>query len=399
MSAEKVALVIGNSDYQQVNKLPNAAQDAKDVAATLEGLGFRVFLGTDLARADILKLAQEVRKTLQPDDIGLFYFSGHAVQFGAENFLIPVDAFGEDESAIRERSVKLQTVLAEMESRADRNIIILDACRNNPFELPATGRSIGGPSRGLAKVDAGVGSFIAFSTQPGNVASDGAGRNSPFTTALLKYLPSTDDDLHEVMRKVRRDVVEETNSEQIPWENSSLIERIYLAPNAKINAEKPVIAEPKPAQQAASLFTYEVAGLDPNGDGFLALRDGTSSSAHRIMKMTEGTRLQVLEQDGVWFKVLTEAGALGWAHSNWIRFRGTNTYEPAPAAESCDSLWYRRNAIYARNGYCFQSTRGRQTFSNEGCLVGVSAGNIRLTPAEKREVETIVAREKALNCR
>ncbi len=406
-AAEKVALVIGNSTYEHVAHLPNAANDARDIATALEGIGFRVILGTDLARAEILTLTRDVRRRLAPQDIALFYFSGHAVQFGAENYLIPVDAFGSDEATIRDRSVKLQTVLAEMENRADRNIVILDACRNNPFDLPASARAIGGPVRGLAKLDAGVGSFIAFSTQPGNVALDGTGRNSPFTAALLRHVPSEGDDLHEVMRKVRRDVVEETGSTQIPWENSSLIERIYLAarspgesqPEPRLPDAPPLVQDdPAPVPQPApqSVFPYEVAGLDPQGDGFLALRSGTARGSERLLKMTEGTRLSVLGQDGVWFHVVTEAGHEGWAHSNWIRFVGARA--PVPEAD-CDRLWLQRNAVFARNGYCFQSARGRAAFSNAGCLQGVAAGDIPMSDADKREIDRLLAQERAQQCR
>ncbi|TLP69043.1 YARHG domain-containing protein [Parasedimentitalea maritima] len=398
-ATERVALVIGNSDYQHatVKDLPNAAQDARDVSQRLSSLGFRVHSGIDLTRSEILRLTQDVQKSLNAGDIALFYFAGHAIQLGAENFLIPVDAYGNDEETLRQRSVKLQTILAEMESRADRNIVILDACRDNPFDLTTSKRSVGGATRGLVKIDAGVGSFVAFSTQPGNVALDGLGRNSPFTAALLKHLPSTEDDLHEVMRKVRRDVVEQTNGAQIPWENSSLIDRIYLAPRITPVPNTPPPPPPTPVQPVATgQFTHQVAGLDPYGDGFLALRNGTTSSASRLMKMVEGTRLQVLEQNGVWFRVRTETGAQGWAHSNWIRFVGVRSAQPQ---ETCNSLWLQRNAIFARNGYCFQSARGQQAFSNLGCRIGVPAGQIPLSASERQEVQHLRSRETALQCR
>lgn len=397
LSGDRIALVIGNSEYinEQINDLPNSAQDAKDIAQTLRSLGFRVTSGTDLTRAEILMLVQQVQKSLKPEDVALFYFAGHAIQLGSENFLIPVDAYGTDEATIRQRSVKLQTVLAEMESRADRNIVILDACRNNPFDLPNTGRAIGSVARGLAKIDAGVGSFIAFSTQPGNVALDGSGRNSPFTKALLRHLPAQSDDLHEVMRKVRRDVVQQTNGTQVPWENSSLIERIYIAGSAARVDIPQSIPTPLPPVETDG-FTHQVAGLDPNGDGFLALRSGTAAAATRLMKMPEGTRLKVLGQDGVWFNVRTQTGAQGWAHSNWIRFTGVRSPQPQ---ETCNSLWLQRNAIFARNGYCFQSPRGRQAFSNQGCRIGVTAGQIPLSTSERQEVQRLTARERTLQCR
>jgi len=396
-SGERVALVIGNSDYRHegIPDLPNAAQDALDITQKLKSLGFRVSSGIDLTRSEILSLTQDVQNALNVGDVALFYYAGHAVQLGSENFLIPVDANGSDEETLRQRSVKLQTILAEMESKADRNIVILDACRNNPFDIPASGRSIGGASRGLAKVDAGVGSFIAFSTQPGNVALDGTGRNSPFTAALLRHLPSRDDDLHEIMRKVRRDVVEQTNGAQVPWENSSLIERVYLASrdtSTNTVAAKPVYAPPTESGQ----FTHEVAGLDPSGDGFLALRSGTTSAATRLLRMTEGTPLQILGQNGVWFNVRTQSGLQGWAHSNWIRFVGVRGSQPQ---QTCDSLWFQRNAIFARNGYCFQSARGRQAFSNLGCRAGMTAGQTPLTPSERQEILRLKEQETAQQCR
>jgi len=398
-AGDRVALVIGNSNYAHVQYLPNAARDARDVAGALRRIGFRVTLGIDLSQAEILELTQDVQRSLKPDDIGLFYFSGHAVQIGSENLLIPVDAFGSDVQSIRSRSVSLQTILYEMESKADRNVIILDACRNNPFELSQVARSIGqNIVSGLARVDAGVGSFIAFSTQPGNVASDGAGRNSPFTAALLRHLPSRDDDLHEVMRKVRRDVHVETDGVQIPWENSSLIEKVFLAarPDRPDRSAVP-LTQSRPEPKPQSAFTYLVAGLDPDGDGFLALRAAATQFSPMLMQMTEGTRLQVLEQNGVWFNVRTVEGRIGWAHSNWIRFAGIET--AAGGSETCDSLWYQRNLIYDRKGYCFQSPRGQAAFSNEGCTEGLAAGDIPLTDAESAEVQRLVARERALGCR
>lgn len=392
----RVALVIGNSDYEYVSYLPNAVNDARDVAHALKELGFDVIEGFDLTRSEVLRKAQEMQKRLQPDDVAIFYFSGHGVQIGSENFIIPVDANGDTAQAVSNISISLQAVLSEMEQRADRNIIILDACRNNPFEIRDVARSIGGERQGLAKVDAGVGSFIAFSTQPGNVALDGVGDNSPFTSALLRHLSAQQDDLHEVMRKVRRDVVEETESSQIPWENSSLIDRIYLGvPNGRITAPVSTLAT-----EMAHSYRYQVAGLDPNGDGFLALRDGTTTSATRLAKMTEGTKLEFLGQNGVWFHVRTETGLQGWAHSNWIRFLGGTVVESADASsDTCESLWYDRNAIFARNGYCFGSARGQAAFSNEGCRHGIAASDIGLSIAEINAVSLLVQREKSLNCR
>lgn len=405
-AGERLALVIGNSGYKHAPFLPNASQDARDVARALRDLGFDVYDGYDLTRIDTLRLVSDVATRLTEEDVALFYFSGHGIQIGAENFILPVDAAGADEAGLKASSVSLQSVLREMELRAGRNIVILDACRNNPFEVAAAARSIGGPTRGLARVDAGVGSYIAFSTQPGNVALDGSGRNSPFTEALVRHMSSAGDDLHEVMRKVRADVVEATGGQQVPWENSSLIEQVFLSEpggrpaGATAPATAPAV-QVAPAAAADAAFTHAVSGLDPNGDGFLALRSGTTSSARRLAKMPEGTRLAVLDQQGVWFRVRTEAGLDGWAHSNWIRFVGAASRPPtaAPAGQDqCDALWLERNGYFARRGYCFQGARGRAAFSNEGCIAGMSADDTPLSASERREVARIAELERRLGC-
>lgn len=398
-SAEgRFALVIGNSDYDNVGYLPNATNDARDVAAALRSIGFVVTDGYDLPQSKILELAQTFQRALSPDDVALFYFSGHGVQIGSENFIIPVDAFGTTADMLRGSSVSLQTILAGMERSADRNVIVLDACRNNPFELDDATRSLNAVTRGLAEVDAGVGSYIAFSTQPGNVALDGAGDNSPFTEALVRHVKSGSDDLHAVMRKVRGDVVTSTSSSQIPWENSSLIDQIFLAEPYGRRGATPAAA---PTPQQAPEFTYRVEGLNPQGDGFLALRSLPTTDSTMLARMTEGTRLEFLQQRGIWFNVRTDTGLEGWAHGNWVRFVGrqTSIASTSPPPMTCDDLWYARNAIFARNGYCFQGARGQATFGNAGCRQGVAAGDIPLSARERADVEYYVARESALQCR
>lgn len=396
----RVALVIGNSSYPGDGYLPNAAQDARDVSAALRRIGFDVHDGYDLTRIEMLRLTADVTAKLSEGDVALFYFSGHGVQIGAENFVIPVDAHGATADEMKASSVSLQAILKEMELRADTNIIILDACRNNPFTAEAKGRSLGSAARGLAKVDAGIGSYIAFSTQPGNVALDGAGRNSPFTSALLRHITSANDDLHELMRKVRGDVVRDTGGAQVPWENSSLIERVYLsaAPPAGAVQAPPATTPPPPVQAAPATrsgeFTHVVSGLDPNGDYFLALRNGTTSGAQRIAKMSEGTRLVVLGAQGSWLNVRTETGLTGWAHSNWI----TALQPRAAGANQCDALWYQRNAFFARHGYCFRSARGQAAFPNANCNPGLTAANVPLSRAERAEIARIKALETSLGC-
>ena len=407
--AGKVALVIGNSAYRNAGTLPNAATDAADMAQRLAGLDFAVYGGIDLDRKATLEAVDTFSRALKPEDLALFFYAGHGAQIGTENYIIPIDATASDEVTLTGASVRLNVVLRTMELRADRRIVILDACRNNPFVEAVASRSGGEAPRGLAKVEAGVGSFIAFSTQPGNVALDGDGRNSPFTTALLAHIGEEGMDIHAVMRRVRSDVVAATGETQVPWENSSLVSEVYLA-GADIPALDPAPApaptlapQPAPQPQAAAQYYY-VSGLDPNGDGFLALRSGTGSNAQRLARMTEGTPLEVLGAEGAWYYVRLLDGREGWAHSNWIYCCTSTASTPAPtpraeAPQSCDDLWYQRNAIWAAYGYCFTSQRGQATFGNAGCFRDQGQVQAAMSGQDRAMAGRLKAEEAAQGCR
>jgi hypothetical protein len=402
--AEKVALVIGNAHYAHAETLTNAANDATDMAARLQGLGFTIYGGTDLTRAKTLAAVDDFSKALQPDDLALFFYAGHGVQIGTENYIIPVDTQAQDEVGLTEASVRLQTILRTMELRADRRIVILDACRNNPFVEQLASRGGAGTPRGLARVEAGVGSYIAFSTQPGNVALDGTGRNSPFTTALLAHMGEPGEDIHAMMRKVRADVVASTGETQVPWENSSLVEAVVLAAAADAVAqpvpEPPPATEPTVTPTTEGLQYHYVGGLDPNGDGFLALRAGTTANAARLAKMPEGTLLQVLAAEGAWRFVRLVDGREGWAHSRWILCCTTAEARPLTviSPQSCDDLWYQRNAIWAAYGYCFTSDRGIAAFGTAGCNRTQSQVQAIMSQGDRAEVERLLALETAQGC-
>jgi Caspase domain/YARHG domain/Bacterial SH3 domain len=399
--ADKVALVIGNSAYQNTASLPNAATDAADMAARLDGLGFEVHGGIDLDRQATLAAVEAFAKALSPEDLALFFYAGHGAQIGTENYIIPVDVVASDEVTLAGASIRFQTILRTMELRADRRIVILDACRNNPFLEASANRSGAEPARGLAKVEGGVGTYIAFSTQPGNVALDGEGRNSPFTSALLAHIGDPGADIHAVMRKVRGDVVAATDETQVPWENSSLVDEVYLAGDGVSSVASPIPkASPPVFEPAASVQLHYVGGLDPNGDGFLALREGTGPDARRLAKMTEGTPLEVLDTDGPWFRVRLLDGREGWAHSNWIRCctDGQAVQPRAEAGASCDELWYRRNAIWASYGYCFTSPRGIATFGIDTCFRTQEEARSAMSTGDLALVDQLKAMEAASGC-
>ena len=407
--AGKKALVLGNSAYLHTQPLRNAVNDANDMAARLQGIGFEVHLGLDLNRIETLQVVQQFAQTLERQDTALFFFAGHGVQLGGRNFILPVDAADGNETEMTASAIALPAILTTLERQADTRIIILDACRDNPFQSGALARSANIP-RGLGRMEAGVGSFIAFATEPGNVALDGAGRNSPFTDALLRHIGTPGADIHAIMRAVRADVMAASNFSQVPWENSSLISEVFLsntrAPLSTVpTAPRPQVVAPVPqvrvlpAQPQGQGFSHRVQGLDPNGDGFLALREGITSNARRLAKMSEGTRLNVLQQSGAWYFVQTETGLQGWAHSNWIAANA------APArvsvslnALSCDQLWHRRNNYFAQGGYCFQSPRGRAAFGHLPCTPGLASSQVLLSPSQKADIAAIQNREAALQC-
>ncbi len=425
-AAANKAFVIGNSNYAHTTSLPNPANDAQDLAAKLKALGYQVTLGLDLGRAQFLGSFQSFMQSLKADDLALVFYAGHALQIGGENYLFPVDARIEKEADARQHLVALNALLADLSRSTRSRIVILDACRNNPFAddiAKAQATRSAGVSRGLARVYAGVGSFIAYSTQPGNVALDGSGRNSPFTDALLRHMTTPGADVHAVMRRVRGDVQKATAEQQIPWENSSLVDEVSFASGGSaVVAQVPqVAAAPPPPSSparvppstAVSEQYHYVSGLDPKGDNFLALRTGTGADGVRLATMGPDTLLKVVESRGEWRRVVLLDGLTGWAHGKWIACcrtlsGGRPAVVPAasspPAAttmapETCDTLWMRRNAIWHRNGYCFASARGLKAFGNAGCSRDEKAARAAMTAADREAIDALLARERAMGCR
>lgn len=228
---KRVALVIGNSAYDNTAPLKNPSNDAVDIAETLRNLDFDVIDGTDLSKREMEKRIRAFADKLAGADVGLFFYAGHGLQVDGRNFLAPVDATLKSDTDLDFEAIQLDLVLKQLERNARVSIVFLDACRDNPLarNLAVASRSTS-VGRGLAQVDKAVGMMIAFATQPGNVALDGKGRNSPFTEALLRHIGSEGASINDVMIDVRKDVLEATKGKQIPWENSSLTGQFYFKP-------------------------------------------------------------------------------------------------------------------------------------------------------------------------
>lgn len=222
----RVALIIGNSDYKSA-PLENPANDASDLANALEKRGFVVLVRENVGERGLKEAVDVFARHLKKGGIGLFFFAGHGVQLKDQNFLIPVDIGFDSEADITYKSVSAEYVLARMAEAGNRvNVVILDACRNNPYQ--ASGRT---SSKGLGVMNVGraeKGTFIAYATSPGSTAADGKGRNGLYTKNLLRALEAGDTDIDKVFGRVRTGVVRETEGSQVPWTSSSVIGNFYF---------------------------------------------------------------------------------------------------------------------------------------------------------------------------
>ncbi len=230
---KRVALVIGNSAYQHATALANPANDASDMGAALKELGFEVILGLDLDKRAFDARVREFSRALPDADTGVFYYAGHGLQVVGRNYLVPIDAQLQSERDLDFEANALDFILKQMELDRDgkTSIVFLDACRDNPLAgnlARSMGTRSAGVGRGLAQVQAGVGTFVAYSTQPGNVALDGQERNSPFTAALAASIREPGRNLTSVMIDVRRKVLAATSGRQVPWDHSALTGDFYF---------------------------------------------------------------------------------------------------------------------------------------------------------------------------
>jgi hypothetical protein len=226
---KRIALVIGNGAYVSAPALKNPPNDARDMAATLRTLGFDVVSGINANQKDMKRLIREFGMKLKSvGGSGLFYYAGHGVQSKGRNYLIPVDADIQSEAEVEDSGVDAALVLNYMdEAQNGLNIVILDACRNNPFA-----RSFRSASDGLAQVDAPTGTLIAYATAPGRVASDGTAGNGLYTAELLKQMKVPGLSVTDMFMRVRAEVMKQTGNKQVPWEASSLVGSFYFTGGA-----------------------------------------------------------------------------------------------------------------------------------------------------------------------
>lgn len=329
-NGKRVALVIGNSAYQNAGILTNPANDAEDIAAALKELNFTVVVGTDLNNRGMRDKIREFASELRGAEVAMFFYAGHAIQVNGKNYLAPIDTKLEFESDVDFETIPVEFVERQMEREVDTILLFLDACRDNPItrSLKAASRS-GGAGKGLAEEKlTAAGTLIAFSTDPGNVALDGKGRNSPFAKALIANIRRPGVEISTMMTDVRVQVREETNNAQTPWTNSSLLGHFYFNP----------LPSGSTGDQVAALD-----GKDQSHDATAtpALSSGGNASAGKV----DDARVAALAWDSV--KDTDSQDALeffisrfgdtfygGLAQLRLNRLKAANSATPKPTADS-----------------------------------------------------------------
>jgi hypothetical protein len=271
----RVALIIGNAGYE-IGKLNNPVLDARDMAAALRDLGFEVLAHENLSYRAMRRAVAEFGERVTAGGVALFYYSGHGIQVNGKNYLVPVDADIKNERYVTAEAIDADSVLLHMQDSKTRvNIVVLDACRDNPFA--GRFRSL---SRGLAFMDVPAGSYVAYSTAPGSVAADGEpGQNGIYTSELLRALRQPGLRIEDVFKRVRIAVQARTQNRQNPWDASSMTGEFVFNPTTPAVAiatplargpapvPKPVVREELRPELGALALTARVDGVEIFLDG------------------------------------------------------------------------------------------------------------------------------------
>jgi len=234
----RVALVIGNGAYTHVKALPNPSNDARSIAKSLRGIGFTVTEGVDLDRATMQATIREFLREAATTQVAVVYYAGHGVQVDGRNYLVPVDVQFQPGSRMTDAMMDMDTIMAGLDDQVRTNILILDACRNNPMAQQTAsaganrgieaGSGLAAPTSLGAGSTLGAGTLIAFAIAPGQVALDGESANSPFSAALSRHIGTPGLEVQQMLTRVRAEVVAATKTKQVPWSNSSLLGEVYL---------------------------------------------------------------------------------------------------------------------------------------------------------------------------
>ncbi len=338
---QRIALVIGNGAYAQ-GALTNPVNDARDIAATLRNAGFEVLSGANQNRRQMRELIRQFGEKIRNGGVGLFYFAGHGVQVNNTNYLIPVGAEITKETEVEDESISVNFVLAQMEDARNKlNIVILDACRNNPFA-----RSFRSGSRGLAVTrSAPTGTLVAYATAADNVASDGDGRNGLFTQELLTNLKTPGLTLESVFRRTRTTVRSKSNGQQVPYEYTSVEgeDFYFISPTNTTLPPPPVITTapvvtntPPPVTKPVSTVRMSVAGVPLAAMSFVTASvdaSGNVTNQHQgqcegfVEDLGNGVKLPMVEISGGTFQMGSTSSAAQEAFEDAKRYNKDAEYD------------------------------------------------------------------------
>jgi len=385
-TGKRVALVIGNGAYK-ASPLRNPANDAKDVAAALRGLGFEVICKTDAGKRDMVEATRTFGRKSQGAEAALFFYAGHGMQVRGTNYLIPVDADVHSEAEVEFEGVDANRILAQMEGAgAAVNIVILDACRDNPF------RSFRSATRGLAVVRAVTGSVVVYATAPGDVAADGSGRNSPFTTNLLKHMATPGLGVDAMFKRVGAGVSQQSHGGQTPWISSCLFGEFYMAGQGPSGRPQPATPAVAPPPQAQPSLDDLVAMADRKQAAELAAKEREKAKKQEALEDIKKYRALVASSPGLkdqaWQALAAKYPALlaGLASGDIEGF--AVNFQPDPGGTWTDPV---TGMEFVRvPGGCFKmgSNNGDadERPVHEVCVNGFWMGKYEVTQAEWRSI-------------
>ncbi|TRZ52035.1 hypothetical protein D4S03_04080 [bacterium] len=367
-SQKRVALVIGNAAYQDA-PLRNPVNDATDIAATLRGLGFTVTLKTNLNKRDMETAVRAFKSSLAFRDVALFYYSGHGMQVNGSNYLIPVGETILFETDVRYNAMEAQYVMDNMKDAGTSvNIIILDACRDNPF------KGVRSQTKGFVAVSAPQGTFIAYSTAPETVALDGTGRNSPYTKNLIACIKKPGIEIEDAFKEVRRNVMNETANRQVPWESSSLIDDFSFSGSSTIKPDlsktnTPIITGENPIVQYGNLdVTTEIGGtLYVDGSN---IKQVAANTVFILEDLTQGEHtIKISGDETVERKIMISANHTAFLTIDKIRkdvsgkpcpdiptFTDPRDGQVYPTVQIGSQCWMQKNMNYeTRDSWCYKN--------------------------------------------
>ena len=303
---KRIAFVIGNAVYKE-GALYNPVNDARDLAQTLRDIGFEVYKFENVAKSDFIKIINRYGRELKKDPlstVGLFYYSGHGMQIKGRNYLMPIDADDiEEEEDVDNQCINLDLLMTNLYDAGNKmNIMILDACRDNPFDYGVEVIAQDSDTKrreGLAAMDAPVGTFIAFATSPNNTANDGDGLNGLYTQELVKAIQIPDLRIEQVFKKVRTQVKELSDGEQIPWENSSLENEFFFVRSKQAHTRGKIITATNENLPLPERYARDMCGCL---NGLIKLREKmdkmpTNIAADKLDRLEEEEEMTIEQSD------------------------------------------------------------------------------------------------------